>query len=752
MRRVRSAASSGARMALAGAAVAVAAGWSAAQAETWQQRLGALEAGAPAKIDLGAPQLAQQTEEPIVLAPVTIEGQGEDASGPVDGYVASESTTGNKTDTTIIETPQSISVITADQMDAQAAGSLGESFRYTPGITAEQWGTDMRGYGIKIRGFDANDNSFYKDGLQLQGTNYVSFMNIDTYGAERLELLRGPASVLYGQNGPGGLINYVSKRPTAEPRYEVEVGAGSFDRFEGRFDLSGPITEDGAVQYRAIGLARESDTQIDYVEADRIFFAPALTWEGEDTTLTLLAHYQRDDAGWGTQFLPASGTVLDNPNGDIPVSRFAGEPGFDKYQVDQVAVGYQLEHRFNETFTVRQNARYAYIHNDAELVYGVGLNPADPQQRLLSRVGDESESELGSIALDNQAQAKFDTGPVAHTALLGVDFQYYDFSDVGASRSVADLDIFDPDYGAELGDAVPYEDSDHMQRQIGIYAQEQAKLFDRLVVVLGGRYDFAKSESREEVFNTESESEDSAFTGRAGLVYLFDIGLAPYASYSESFMPQLGTDAAGNPFKPEEGRQYEVGLKYQPPGWNSFVTVSLFDLVKQNVLTPDPADPANSQVQTGEIRSRGIELEGVASFDSGLDVTVAYTFLDAEITKSNAESDGGESELGNRPERTAKHSASLWADYTIPEGDFAGLGAGAGVRYIGPTFGDNFEDLKLPGYTLFDASIHYDWNDFRFQLNGSNLADKAYVASCYGKTSCFYGERRAVIGTVTYSW
>jgi iron complex outermembrane receptor protein len=575
---------------------------------------------------------------------------------------------------------------------------------------------------------------------------------LDTYGAERLELLRGPASVLYGQNGPGGLINYVSKRPTAEPQYEVEVGAGSFDRFEGRFDFSGPITEDGALQYRAIGLARDSDTQIDYVEADRIFFAPALTWEGEDTTLTLLAHYQRDDAGWGTQFLPASGTVLDNPNGEIPVSRFAGEADFDKYQLDQVAVGYQLEHRFNETFTVRQNARYAYIHNDSELVYGVGLNPADPQQRLLSRVGDESESELGSVAVDNQVQAKFDTGPVAHTALLGVDFQYYDFSDRGASRSVADLDIFDPDYGAELGDAVPYEDSDHMQRQIGIYAQEQAKLFDKLVVVLGGRYDFAKSESTEDVFNTESESEDSAFTGRAGLVYLFDNGLAPYASYSESFMPVLGTDAAGNPFKPEEGRQYEVGLKYQPPGWNSFVTVSLFELVKQNVLTPDPADPFNNQVQTGEIRSRGIELEGVASFDSGLDVTVAYTFLDAEITKSNAESDSGESELGNRPERTAKHSASLWADYTIPQGDFAGLGAGAGVRYIGPTFGDNFEELKLPGYTLFDASVHYDWNSFRFQLNGSNLADKAYVASCYGETSCFYGERRAVIGTVTYSW
>ena len=663
-----------------------------------------------------------------------------------------ESTTGSKTDTPIIETPQSISVITADQMDAQAAGSLGESFRYTPGITAEQWGTDMRGYGIKIRGFDANDNSFYKDGLQLQGTNYVSFMTLDTYGAERLELLRGPASVLYGQNGPGGLINYVTKRPTAEPLHEVEVGAGTFDRFEGKFDLSGPITEDGALLYRVTGLARDSDTQIDYVDDDRIFIAPALTWEGEDTTLTLLAHYQHDDAGWGTQFLPASGTVLDNPNGEIPVSRFVGEPDFDKYQLDQVAVGYQFEHRFNDTFTVRQNARYAYIHNDV----GAGLRrraqSADPQQRLLSRVGDESESELGSVAVDNQAQAKFDTGPVAHTALLGVDFQYYDFSDVGASRSVADLDIFDPDYGAELG------------RSRAVRRQRPHAAPDRRLCPGAGQAVRASwwwcwaaattspSRSPRKTSSTPNpETEDSAFTGRAGLVYLFDNGLAPYASYSESFMPQLGTDADGNPFKPEEGRQYEVGLKYQPPGWNSFVTVSLFDLVKQNVLTPDPADPANNQVQTGEIRSRGIELEGVASFDFGLDVTVAYTFLDAEITKSNAESDSGETSW--QPAGAHRQAQRIVVGGLHHPGGRLRRPRRRRRRALHrPDLRRQFRGPEAAGLHACSTRRSTTTGTTSVPLNGSNLADKAYVASCYGETSCFYGERRAVIGTVTYSW
>ncbi|HEV8389866.1 MAG TPA: TonB-dependent siderophore receptor [Dongiaceae bacterium] len=730
---------------MTGAALAVAAGLNAAQAESWQQRLDALEAGAPAKLEFGAPQLAQETQsdEPITLGPVKVEGEGESATGPVEGYVATEGTTGSKTDTPIIETPQSISVISKDRLDEQAAGSLAEALRYSAGVTGELFGMDQRGYGISIRGFEVDEGGFFRDGLQLKGTSFSAFLPLDLYGAERLEILRGPASVLYGQNSPGGIINYVSKRPTSEPFHEIEAGAGTFDRFEGKFDLSGPITEDGTLLYRVTGLARDSHTQTDFVNDDRIFIAPALTFAGEDTTLTLLADYQHDDAGWGIQFLPASGTVLDNPNGRIPRHTFTGEPDFDRYVLDQFSIGYLLEHRFDEVFTVRQNARYSDLDNDADVVYGAGL----VDDRTLARIGDEGKSKMGAFTIDNQAEAKFETGPIAHTALFGVDYQRYRFSDYGASFDVADLDIYDPDYGAGLSNKSVYEDSDTKQRQIGIYAQEQAKLFDKLVILLGGRYDFARSEFDDDASDTRSTSKDRAFTGRAGLVYLFDNGLAPYVSYSESFQPVLETDVDGNPFKPEEGRQYEVGIKYQLPGWNSFVMASIFDLVKQNVLTPDPADPLNNQVQTGEIRSRGIELEGVASFDFGLDVTAAYAFLDAEITKSNAEG-----EKGKRPGQTAQHTASLWADYTIPEGDFTGLGFGAGVRYIGPSFGDNLEELDVPGYTLADAAIHYEWNSFKFALNASNIFDKAYVASCFGETSCFYGERRTVLGTVTYRW
>jgi iron complex outermembrane receptor protein len=749
MKRIDNAAMAGRRtgMMLAGAALAVVAGLGAAEAESWQQRLDELAAGAAPKLAIAAPQLAQETEaeEPILLDPVKVEGEGESATGPVDGYVATQGTTGSKTDTPIIETPQSISVITADRLDRQAAGSLAEALRYSAGVTGEQFGMDQRGYGISIRGFEVDEGGFYRDGLQLKGTSFSAFLPLDLYGAERLEILRGPASVLYGQNPPGGLINYVSKRPTAEPFHELEASAGTFDRFEGKFDLGGPVAEDGSLLYRVTGLARDSDTQVDFVNDDRYFIAPALTWVGEDTTLTVLANYQHDNAGWGIQFLPASGTVLDNPNGRLPRHTFTGEPDFDRYVLDQVSVGYLLEHQFNDVFTVRQNARVSYLHNDSDVVYGNGLIDG----RTLARIGDVGKSEMLAFTVDNQAEAKFETGPIDHTALLGIDYQRHRFSDYGASFAVDDLDIYDPDYGSELTNKEIYEDSKTKQRQIGVYAQEQAKLFDKLVIVLGGRYDFARSEfdDHNDFGEIHNQTKDEAFTGRAGLVYLFDNGLAPYFSYSESFEPVLETDAEGNPFKPEEGQQYEVGIKYQPPGKNSFVMLSLFDLTKQNVLTPDPADPLNNQVQTGEIRSRGVELEGVASFDFGLDLSLAYAFIDAEITKSNA--DG---EKGNQPGQTSKHQASLWADYTIPEGDFAGLGFGAGVRYIGPSFGDNLEDLDVPGYTLADAAIHYEWNSFKFALNGSNIFDKVYVPSCFGESNCFYGERRAVIGTVTYRW
>ncbi|WP_159588355.1 TonB-dependent siderophore receptor [Chelativorans xinjiangense] len=667
-----------------------------------------------------------------------------------EGYVAKKGRLGSKTDTPLIETPQSVSVVTADEIEARGAETLGTALRYTPSVNGELWGGDLRGYGIQMRGFEVSSDAFYVDGLKLRGTNFAAFIPLDIYGAEGLEVLRGPSSVLYGQAGPGGIVNYVSKRPTGETFREIEVGAGSFDRYQGQSDMGGKLDEAGVWTYRMTGLYRDGDTFIDHVEDDRIFLAPSLKWQPDaDTSLTLFAKYQKDNQGWGIQFLPAKGTVLPNPNGTLPASHFVGEPGFDRYDTSMAMLGYEFEHRFNDTWTVRQNARYAYLHNEAEGIFGGGANPnpdlapgLDPDGRTYYRYADGGLSRIGTFGIDNQVEAAFDTGQLSHTLLLGLDYQYTDFSDRGTTGDAPPIDIFDPVFGQPLPPLSVYTDVDTTQSQVGVYAQDQVK-FGNWVLSLGGRHDWAKTDTLENLDGTTTSQSDSAFSGRAGLVYLSDIGLAPYVSYSTSFLPELATNPAGGAFEPETGEQYEVGVKYQPDGWNSFVTVSAFDLRKQNVVRSF----GNVSTQTGEIRSRGIEVEGVASLGMGLDLKAAYAYLDTQIT------DDAEGTGGNVPYGVPHHRASLWADYTFRSGRLEGLGFGAGVRYIGSSYGDDANSFKVPAATLVDAAVHYDWKDFQFKLNVSNLFDKKYVATCYAESNgCFYGESRKISGSVKYRW
>jgi iron complex outermembrane receptor protein len=672
----------------------------------------------------------------------------ESAYGPVQGYVANQSATGTKTDTPLREVPQSVSVVTRDQMQAQGVQNLAQSLRYTAGVTGELFGLDTRCHGVQLRGFNAWDQEFYKDGLQLRAPGFANFTCLEPYGAERIEVLRGPASVLYGQGDPGGIVNYFTKRPPTTPFREIELQAGSFNDYTGRFDLGGPANADKNLFYRLTGVVRDADTQVDDVGFKRVYLAPALTWKPTfDTTVTFLSHYQYDKTGWGLQFMPAVGTLYANPNGRIPTSRFTGEQSWDHYNNTTLTTGYQFEHRVDDVFTIRQNARYAYLDNDQKGVFGLGLDPSDPTQRTLSRYGDYGKSKLHSFTIDNQLQAKFATGPLKHALLAGLDYQNIRFSDLGGSTSaIPPLDLFNPAYGMTTVIPDPagiYQNSTQKQGQTGLYIQDQIKL-DRWVLTLGGRQDFVSTTTDDHLSATTQTNKDRASTWRAGLGYLFDNGMTPYFSYSTSFLPVLGTNnVAGVPFVPETAQQYEVGLKYQPVGTNAFVTVAAFDLTRQNTLTADPTDP-NFQVQRGEVRSRGIEVEGVASL-SGLDLRAAYTYLDMEFTKDT-------DLLGNTPYGVSRHRASLWADHTIKGGILDGFGYGAGVRYVGPSWGDDANTFRVPGVTLADAAIHYERGNYRFSVNAQNLFDTIYVSSCSGTDFCYYGLRRAVIGTMRYRW
>jgi iron complex outermembrane recepter protein len=228
-------------------------------------------------------------------------------------------------------------------------------------------------------------------------------------------------------------------------------------------------------------------------------------------------------------------------------------------------------------------------------------------------------------------------------------------------------------------------------------------------------------------------------------MYNFDSGIAPYFSYSESFLPVLNTNVAGELLKPETGVQYEVGVKYQPVGINALITLAAFDLTRSNVVTFG-GPPLFSAEQTGQVKSRGIELEGTATLAEGFNVRGAYSYIDAVVTQDPFN-------VGKAPTTVPLNRFSLWTDYTMQGGPLAGVQVGGGIRYVGSTFGDDANTFKVPAVTLVDAALHYEWRNAELNLNVSNLFDKRYVASCYAESfGCFYGEGRRINGSVKYTW
>lgn len=686
----------------------------------------------------------QTTELEIVLSQKSVELGGISVTGRRSGYMISEISSVTKIGVPLLETPQSVSVITGQQLLNQNIGDLGEALRYSSGVQGETFGFEPRTTFVRFRGFDATTSGLYRDGLQLRNPNFAVGYNPEPYGAERIEVPKGPASVLYGAGSPGGLVNFVSKKPTQEPFGEVAFETGSFNRLQGQVDISGPIDAEGDFAYRFTGLARNSDTQVDYINNDRLFFAPAFSWQPtNNTSLTILARYQKDNTK-SSQRLPEDGTLDPNPNGSIPVDRFAGEPDVGKYDRLQRSAGYQFEHETG-SWTFRQNLRYYAIGLDDIVVYGSALRD---DNRTMDRFIFESFGQLDGLAFDNQAQLNVTTGPVAHKVLIGLDYQNVNVHSEQNFGVAPPIDLFDPSYGADVSDPSPFADTETTQRQTGIYLQDQLSFNDTFIITLNGRYDWATTETDNKLSDTHSEQSDNAFSGRVGITWKTDLGLAPYASYSESFSPVIGTNQSGEQFDPETGQQYEVGLKYEPSGSNSYITVALYDLTRQNFLQTDPENFA--RVQTGEANSRGIEVEGVAGFDFGLNLRGSFTYQDVEITESVVQE-----QVGDRPTQVRETMASLWADYSIQNGSLEGLGVSGGVRHLGPMYGDLPNTLKIPAVTLADAALFYNWSNFRLQLNVDNVFDNKYVASGFAsgpQNFGTYGAIRSVQASIRYRW
>ncbi|PSQ97889.1 MAG: TonB-dependent siderophore receptor [Bacteroidetes bacterium SW_9_63_38] len=694
----------------------------------------------------------------IRLSQKSVELSGITVTGRQGGYVPEEVTSATKIGAPLSETPQSVSVVTRDRLAALSIDRVSEALRYTSGTQGETFGFEPRTFFFRFRGFDNTSNGLYRDGLQLRtATNRLGY-DPEPYASERIEVPKGPASVLYGAGSPGGLVDFVSKTPTQEPFGEVIAEAASHNHFQGKADVSGPIDDDGTFSYRLIGVAREANTQVNNVPYNRLFVAPSLSWRPSDATaLTLLGRYQQDETR-SSQRLPVQGTLDSNPNGDLPVDRFLGEPDFGEYDRQQWSIGSLFSHELNDAWSITQKTRYYSIDIDDKSVFGDRRNGLDSRERLLQRSAFKNFPHLDGVATDNQVRYEGETGVVNHTVLAGLDVQWLRLTRnerFGGKRAgVPTIDVFAPTSGNDIPPSLrPTRDSKTTQRQLGVYLQDQFR-FQNWIATLNGRVDWATTD--QDTLTSlpgqgEFEVDDREFSGRVGLVYDSEIGLNPYASYSQSFLPVIGQDPDGNPFEPETGGQWEAGLKYQPPQVNGSIRVSLYDLTRENLTQFDPSvDARGAQVQTGEANPQGIEVEGLASLDFGLDVRTSLTLQDVEITESAVPAEEGE-----RPKQVRERMASLWADYTLQSGVLQNVGIGAGVRHLGDSYGNVPNTLKAPSVTLVDATVHYDWQGLRRQVNADNLFDDEYVASTFSRSAQNYaacGPTRTVTARLRYRW
>lgn len=689
---------------------------------------------------------------PTILPPVEITGRPRmtdtNGIGPMTGIVPTRSTSATKSAAPLIETPQSVSVVTRDAMTAQGARTVDAGTRYTSGIRSERFGTDTRHDWFAIRGIHATSDGGFLDGHSLFSTGYAG-ARIENFGLERIEVVKGPNSALYGGVPAGGFVNMISKRPQFTPGYEVQAGIDSFGQAYTAADATGAVDKDGKWAYRVTALGRGGEAEGDDVKDSRLFLAPSLTWRpNSETQLTILTSFQRDHTGPKLKptFLPYVGTVEPIPGyGHIPRDFNFGESALDGYDRTQVMLGYELEHKVNDALTLKQNAKYTYLNVSYGLTYSM---PNGGTSTNFARLWGLSEPESNLFSIDNSAVYKMSTGSVAHTLTGGLDFKYYRADNRDTFGFPNSLDLRNPVYGAGPGFSVfpPYNDNTQTMKHFGVYVQDEIAV-DKWRLTLSGRHDWLTTDQESETkVDPNLSRSDRKFTGRAALLYKTDFGLSPYVSYSTFFAPTVGESITNNLFKPETGRQYEVGVKYQPEGSDTLITAAVFDIVRNNVISSNVG--IYSGRQDDKLRSRGFEIEAQATPLEGLNLRGAFTAHNLKILEG--------SNQGKRPVSAPEIYASAWGDYTLQAGPLEGLGFGAGVRYVGNSPANDTNTRFVPSYTLADASVFYGIQGWRIALDANNLFDKRYTAACTGSSTnaeyCYFGEGRRVMLNASYKW
>jgi len=680
---------------------------------------------------------------PTLLASAMAHAQDSSAARTLDAVsvVADRASTATKTDTPLTQTPQAISVVTRELFTDRGARNLQETLRYSAGVTADAYGLDTRSDGSTVRGLDPVQ---YLDGLR-RSYGFNPLARTEVYGLERVEVLRGPSSVLYGAGATGGIINAITKRPTfGDLGGEVALQLGNFDRRQFQGDVAGTLNDAGTLAGRFVGLVRESGMQTDTIDDDRVYLAPSISWQGERSTLTVLASYQHDKTASSQQFLPVVAT-LNAPAGSprLDPSTFLGDRDFDKLDSRVYSVTALFDHSFSDSISLRSAVRYLDGKTEfRELYPDTYSNPLDPfidaDKRVLNRNAYGVRPDVRSLTSDNAVQFDFATGAFQHLLLAGVDYSDYREKSWNLDATPTPIDIYNPiSTGVTINgwDRLP----DQQTTQLGVYLQDQIRWADRVSLVLGARRDHARSKTE----GLPSQT-DNATTYRAGLIGEIGAGVSPYISYSESFLPVTGQDLYGRAFKPMQGDQWEGGIKWQPAS-NMLVTLAAYRITETNRQTNDPDNVLNV-IQTGEIESKGVEVEGQFQFAHDVTLTAAYSRNKAEVTKSNFAM-----EVNQRLNDTPQELASVWLGKAFQLVDDARLRLGVGGRYVGNTQSLGYGGfIRTPSYTLVDALAEVQVTDWTMALNITNLSDKKYFAPCRNFGDCFTGNPRTVTGTISY--
>ncbi|MFI8417086.1 TonB-dependent siderophore receptor [Serratia sp. NPDC078593] len=676
-----------------------------------------------------------------------VTGSDQQTGETLPGYVVSQTTVATKTSSPLIAVPQFVSAVNRQQIDIQAANTVSQALRYSAGVAVERFGAFSSGVDFgRMRGFEAD---YYLDGLRVIGNTGIWGPQIEAWGLESVEVLHGPSSTLYGQGGAGGVISMRSRRPSATTSNQLKLEMGNNQTRSLSLDTTSALTDDEQWLYRFDGLAATRGSQIENTKQQRLYLAPSLSWQPNDRThWTLLTHYLREPKSGYYNTLPAQVLgLLPNPRGKVDTHQNYSNPAHEHSSRTQYDVTSLLEIRMGDRWQLKQNLRYAHVDSAVRRDFTRAITP-DAQQ--LTAVYQDAPSQADSLALDNQVIAELTTGPIHHQILSGLDYQTGKLDkDLWVSQTVT----FDPwsTHYRPIFEPSPAAKSSTTQRfhRVGVYSQD-ALQWNGWHLLVGGRHDWSRIRTHNNLAATHTQTNDTAWSYRAGLSYPFDNGLAPWVSTSTAFDPLTGTNADGAPFKPTHSTQYEAGMKFQPPGSAMMTSLALYQLTQRDVNTIDPLNPSY-YTQTGEVRSRGMEIESRAALSHNLNLMLAYAWVNNVVTSAT------DSTQGRHPVGVPAQTGSLWLDYRIHQGALRGLVLGGGARYLGSSWGDGTNTFKVPATWLGDVALRYSpgaWDPrlyaLELGLTVNNVTNKSYVASCTSAPYCSIGIERSIVGSVSW--